>query len=97
MGLEVVVPRVASVEIPALLGRLADAGLPTAVVMVDNVLQGPGSTPPTSWRDVRLRTPAGMVTLRRVPNGIAVVVFGNADTPLRAVQRTIAETLVALH
>ena len=97
MGLEVVVPRVATVEFPALLGRLADAGLPTAVAMVDNVLQGPGSTPPTAWRDVRLRTPAGMVTLRRVPNGIAVVVFGNAEDPLRAAQRTIAEMLLGLH
>ena len=92
-----VVPRVASVEIPALLGRLADAGLPTTLAMVDNVLQGPGATPPTSWRDVRLRTPAGMVTLRRVPNGVAVVVFGNAEDPLRAAQRTIAETLLGLH
>jgi hypothetical protein len=25
------------------------------------------------------------------------VVFGNADEPLRAAQRTIAETLLALH
>jgi hypothetical protein len=37
-----------------------------------------------------------MVTLRRVPSGIAVVVFGNADDPLRAAQRTIAETLLTL-
>jgi hypothetical protein len=38
-----------------------------------------------------------VVTLRRVPSGVAVVVFGNADEPLRTAQRTIAQTLLALH
>ena len=97
MGLEVVVPRVASVELAALLDQLSAAGLPSALAMVDNVLQGPGAIPPAVWRDARIRTPAGVVTLRRVPSGVAVVVFGNADEPLRAAQRTIAETLLALH
>jgi hypothetical protein len=96
MGLEVVVPRVLSVELATLIDRLAAAGLPTTLAMVDKVLQGPGATLPATWRDVRLRTPAGMVTLRRVPSGIAVVVFGNADDPLRVAQRTIAETLLTL-
>ncbi|HEX2482193.1 MAG TPA: hypothetical protein VHQ69_09955 [Methylomirabilota bacterium] len=97
MGLEVVVPRVSSVPLVTLLDRLAAAGLPSALAMVDNVLQGPGATPPVTWRDARLRTPAGVVTLRRVPSGVAVVVFGNADEPLRTAQRTIAQTLLALH
>ena len=97
MGLEVVVPRVASVELAALLDGLGAAGLPSALAMVDNVLQGPGAIPPAVWRDARIRTPAGIVTLRRVPSGVAVVVFGNADDALRAAQRTIAETLLALH
>jgi hypothetical protein len=97
MGLEVVVPRIASLGLATLLDRLATAGLPSSLAMVDNVLQGPGATPPAAWRDVRLRTPAGVVTLRRVPSGVAVVVFGNADDALRGAQRTIAETLLALH
>jgi hypothetical protein len=97
MGLEVVVPRVASVELAALLDKLGAAGLPSALAMVDNVLQGPGAIPPAVWRDARIRTPAGVVTLRRVPSGVAVLVFGNADDALRAAQRTIAETLLALH
>jgi hypothetical protein len=45
---------------------------------------------------VRLRTPAGIVTLRRVSGGVAVVVFGNADDRLRTAQRRVAETLLAL-
>jgi hypothetical protein len=97
MGLEVVVPRVSSVGLTTLLDRLATAGLPSTLAMVDNVLQGPGATPPATWRDARLRTPAGIVTLRRVPSGVAVVIFGNADGPLRAAQQTIAETLLSLH
>ncbi|HEY7141116.1 MAG TPA: hypothetical protein VIE44_13510 [Methylomirabilota bacterium] len=97
MGLEVVVPRVSSVGLATLLNALAAAGLPSALAMVDNVLQGPGAAPPAAWRDARLRTPAGVVTLRRVPSGVAVVVFGNADDALRAAQRTVAETLLTLH
>jgi hypothetical protein len=97
MGLEVVVPRVSSVGLATLLDRLVTAGLPSTLAMVDNVLQGPGATPPSAWRDARLRTPAGIVTLRRVPSGVAVVIFGNADDSLRAAQRTIAETLLSLH
>jgi hypothetical protein len=97
MGLEVVVPRVAAVDIGALLERLAEAGLPSTLAMVDNVLHGPGAATPAAWHDLRLRTPAGMVTLRRIPSGVAVVVFGNAEAPLRAAQRTIAEALLGLH
>jgi hypothetical protein len=96
MGLEVVVPRLGSVTLGTLLQRLAAAGLPSTVAMVDNVLQGPGARPPATWRDVRLRTPAGMVALRRVQSGVAVVVFGNADERLQSAQRTIAETLLGL-
>jgi precorrin isomerase len=61
--------------------------------MVDGVLQGPGATPPAEWRDARLRTPAGMLALRRATGGIAVVVFGNADAALQAMQRRVADTL----
>jgi hypothetical protein len=96
MGLEVVVPRLGAVTLPALLARLAAAGLPATLAMVDNVLQGPGATPPAVWRDARLRTPAGIVALRRVQSGVAVVVFGNADQRLQAAQRTVAETLLSL-
>ena len=98
MGLEVVVPRVASVGARrASRPARAPPGSRARLAMVDNVLQGPGAIPPAVWRDARLRTPAGIVTLRRVPSGVAVVVFGNADEPLRAAQRTVAETLLALH
>jgi hypothetical protein len=35
-----------------------------------------------------------LVTLTRRPDGVAVVVFGNADAPLQAAQRQIADLLM---
>jgi hypothetical protein len=61
--------------------------------MVDNALRPASAAPPDEWRDVRLRTPAGMVTLRRQPDGVAVIVFGNADAALQAVQRAVADAV----
>ncbi len=61
--------------------------------MVDNALRPMQAPPPDDWRDVRLRTPAGMITLRRHAGGIAIVVFGNADAALQAAQRTVADAL----
>ena len=93
MGLEIVVPRQGLCPLPSLIEALAAGGLPTSVAMVDNVLQGPGARPPAQWRDVRLRTPAGVVTLRRTASGVSVVVFGNADEKLQAAQRRVAEAV----
>jgi hypothetical protein len=79
-----------------LLERLSSVGLPATVMMVDGALQMPGLVPEGDWRDVRLRTPAGTVTLARRPAGVAVVVFGNADEALRAAQRQVADAIRAL-
>ena len=86
MGLEIVVPRRGLCPLPTVLETLSAAGLPSTVAMVDSVLQGPGARLSAQWRDVRLRTPAGVVTLRRTASGIAVVVFGNADSPSAVLQ-----------
>ena len=93
MGLEIVVARSHLCPLSPILERLRAAGLPSTVAMVDGVLQGPGAVPSLDWRDVRLRTPAGVVTLRRTPGGVAIVVFGNADGALQAAQRTVAEAV----
>lgn len=93
MGLELVVPRAAPLALGGVLERLAAAGLPGTVAMVDQVLLGPGATLPVVWRDARIRTPAGMVTLRRTASGVAVIVFGNADDRLLAAQRLVATAI----
>lgn len=90
MGLEIVVA-VEEVRVAALLERLTD--VPAMLAMVDGQLWMPGAPPPAVWRELRLRTPAGTVTLARRPGGVAVVVFGNADDELVAVQRRVAEAL----
>lgn len=89
MGMEVVVPRT-EVDLAALLSELAREGFASTIMMVDNQLRMPNAAPPESWRDVRLKTPAGTVTLNRRPTGIAVLVFGNADAALQAAQHRVA-------
>lgn len=93
MGLDILVGRGGPCPLTPVLERLAAGGRLVSVAMVDNVLQGPGATPPDEWRDVRLRTAAGMVALRRTATGVAVVVFGNADAGLQAAQRAVADAL----
>src|SRR3954447_25201648 len=93
MGLDLFVPQAALGSLAGLLDRLARAGLPSSIMMVDDQLAPPGAVLGAQFRDVRLRTPAGMVTLKRRPDGVAVVVFGNADPALQQAQRLIADAL----
>ncbi len=92
MGMELVVHS-SHVVFPQLLTALAARGLNGLVAMVDGQLQPMGATVPEAWRDVRLRFPVGTVTLTRRPDGVAVVVFGNADAGLQDAQRLVAEVL----
>src|SRR5689334_3987971 len=92
MGQEIVARSTDAIAV--ILGRLAAARC--SVLMVDQQLHAPNMPVPDGWRDLRLRTPAGMVTLRRQPpDGIAVVVFGNADAALVAMQQEIARAISA--
>jgi hypothetical protein len=95
VGLEIVVPRERPLPLGPVLEALGAAGVSAVVAMVDNALRPPGAPPPEDWRDVRLRTPAGMVTLRRPGTGIAVLCFGNADAALQAAQRAVADAVRA--
>lgn len=89
MGLEISVSRNGPCPLSALLDRLAETGIPSVIVMVDNVLQAPGAPPPAVWQDVRLKTPAGVVTLVKRDGGVGVVVFGNASVGLQEAQRRV--------
>ena len=94
MGMELAVQRSADgVSIRGVLEVLSRGGMVCTVMMVDGQLVMPGSEPPAGWRDVRLRTPSGMVTVTRKPTGLSVVVFGNADAALQEAQRRVAEAL----
>jgi hypothetical protein len=76
-----------------LLARLRSGGAPSTIVMVDGQLVMPNATPPASWSDVRLKTPAGTFALKRQGGNVAVVVFGNADAAALAMQSQIVAAL----
>jgi hypothetical protein len=75
------------------LERLAAAGAPSQIVMVDGALVMPGSAAPARWTDVRLKTPAGTLALKQQGDAVAVVVFGNADAAVIAMQQQILDAL----
>jgi hypothetical protein len=77
-------------DLRALLDGLQRAGLPSAVLMIDNQLVPPSAAPPAAWRDVRLKTPAGTIALKLDGGRVHLTVFGNADGPLLAARDQVA-------
>jgi hypothetical protein len=61
---------------------LAQHKCPVQLRMIDGELALPLETPPHDWKELRVGTAAGMVTLRRDANGVTLVVWGNADDKL---------------
>jgi hypothetical protein len=68
---------------PAVRDLLGRYGFAAQLRMIDGELAFPDEEPPPAWRELRLGTPQGMVTLRREPNRVHLVVWGNADAGLR--------------
>jgi hypothetical protein len=64
--------------------------------MVDNQLVSPRLPPPSSWQDVRVKTPAGTVSLKLAGNRVSVTIFGNADAALVEMQQRMANLLQEL-
>ena len=75
---------------PALAERLAARGLAVQLRMIDGELSFPDEVPRDDWRELRLGTGGGMVTMRREPDGIRLVIWGNAEPGLLAARDTIA-------
>ena len=68
---------------PAARYLLASHGFPVQVRMIDGELAFPDEEPPEGWRELRLGTPEGMVvTVRREPDRVVLVIWGNADAGL---------------
>ena len=61
---------------------LAQRGFPLQMRMIDGNLAFPDEMPPETWRELRLATPQGMVTVRRENERIVCVTWGNADAVL---------------
>ncbi len=74
----------------AIRGQLRRVGVEPALRMIDGQPAFPDEAPEPGWHELRLGTPAGMVTLRRGPSSLSCVVWGNADDALLAVRDRLA-------
>ena len=85
MGMEQVVNFAPGRRLPGrpLRDLLSQHGFPVQLRMIDGELAFPDEQPPEGWTDLRVGTPQGMVTLRRQPDRMQVVTWGNADQALR--------------
>jgi hypothetical protein len=64
---------------PAVRDLLASVRYSVQMRMIDGQLAFPDEEPSAEWRELRLGTPAGMITVRREPSRVVFVVWGNAD------------------
>ena len=64
--------------------RLRQLGETPVLRMIDGLPAFPNEMPAEGWNELRVGLTAGMVTLRRTPDGLSCVVWGNADPALRA-------------
>ena len=68
---------------PAVSELLTRRNFAVQMRMIDGELAFPDEAPPEAWRELRVGTPQGMVTLRRAGDGVVFVTWGNADAALR--------------
>jgi hypothetical protein len=79
----------------AIRSRLAGGGFTFAMRMIDNLPAFPDETPEDGWRDVRIATGNGMITLRRSGADLEVVSWGNAEAGLKGDVDRLVELLRA--
>ena len=77
-------------SLAAVISAMSAGGRPCALVMVDGNLVMPSAPCPAVWTEVRLKTAAGMITVRRRGDDVALMVFGNASPELLAARAEIA-------
>ena len=61
---------------------LGQHGFPLQMGMIDGQLAFPDEMPEENWRELRLHTPQGMVTVRREADRLRFVTWGNADAAM---------------
>lgn len=97
MGVDRCVPCIGSTpKWSALHDRLVPHGPQCKLQMINGELAFPDETPPDDWRELRLGTPSGMVTLRREDELIRLIVWGNADAALLHERDQIAEAIIGM-
>jgi hypothetical protein len=81
---------------PRVRDLLGDQGFPPQLRMIDGQLALPDEEPTEAWQELRVTTPGGMVTLRREPEGIRLVIWGNADARMRQAWNALAWAVAML-
>jgi hypothetical protein len=69
---------------------LAGRGYAVQMRMIDGQLAFPDEAPPEAWRELRVGTPQGMVTVHRDGQRLVFVTWGNADTVMRQAWNALA-------
>jgi hypothetical protein len=62
---------------------LGSLGYPLQLRMIDGMPAFPDEEPHDSWRELRVGVPEGMVSIRRAPDRVILVTWGNAEAGLR--------------
>jgi hypothetical protein len=75
---------------PAVRDRIVAASQTVQMRMIDNLPAFPDEEPEDGWRELRVSLGGGMLTLRREPGRMRVVVWGNADESLVRDQEALA-------
>jgi hypothetical protein len=68
----------------AIQARLACVGEAAPLRMIDGIPAFPDESPDPGWKELRVGTAAGMVTIRRGPGTLTCVIWGTADPALNA-------------
>jgi hypothetical protein len=72
---------------------LAECGFHVDMRMIDGELAFPEDPPPEAWRELRIGTPGGMITIRRTGNAVSVVTWENADDAMRGAWQALTWAL----
>ncbi len=90
MEREIAVPQGVDVAWQDIAQCLQEHNYPVEMRMIDNELAFPDETPPDNWKEIRLGTPPGMITIRRSQTEVGatqklqVVIWGNAEEEMLA-------------
>ncbi|MGE5849794.1 MAG: hypothetical protein ACM362_06695 [Candidatus Methylomirabilota bacterium] len=77
-------------DLRTVISLLAEHNFPVQMRMVDGELTTPDEVPPEGWKEVRLGTPSGMVTLACRGRELLVVTWGNANDPMQRAWNAVA-------
>ncbi len=76
--------------------KFRSLGLTVSMRMIDGELAFPDEEPSVEWRELRIATAGNMVTLRRDPDGISLIIWGNADDALKQAWEQMAQGIAEL-